>query len=63
MDRKELFKVFKISGLFLSVILVGISTFYFIFLLFDAKSGVYFLDLGMGDAAYIRTPYGQNIII
>lgn len=53
----------KIVLVFAILIILLLLSFLVFSLNSDAKLKLYFLDIGMGDAAYIRTPYEQNIII
>lgn len=51
-----------ISRSFFAIVLFIFSTFS-IFRVFDGRLRVYFFDVGQGDAAYIRTPRGDDVVL
>jgi beta-lactamase superfamily II metal-dependent hydrolase len=57
MSRKKYKYYFMASGLIAAMFA------YFIFSLPDGKLHVFFLDVGQGDAALVRTPSGGFILI
>ena len=55
----------KVVAMFLTVaVAAGLGLAIFLFLYNPSKQlEINFLDVGQGDAALIKTPYGQNILI